>query len=926
MKPGLHRRPAAAALAASLLLALAACDTGSEQRILLSAKAQMAANDVPAAIATLKSALDKHAQSPELRALLGQALLAGGHPAAAATELAKALELGHPERDGAPSLALALVAAGRAKEATDRFATTVLSFPEAEARLKTQMAWGYGAQGQPERMLEMVKMALAADANHAPALMLLARATAARGDTDEAMRLIEQSISADGEMAEAWHLKGDLLRQGRKADDAINAYRKAIELDAAFGPSYLDLMAVLQSRDDLAGMKAVAAAARQAMPGQPTVVMADAMLASAEGDLRRARELLHGVLKATRDQPRALQMAGVVELASGSWTQAEAYFVRVVQLSPDAVNARRLLALTRLRTARPVQAMSALQPLLDARSPRGDVLALAAEAQLQAGATARAETLLAQALKTDANDVHVRTAAAVARIARGDAAGGFADLDALAAQDGTPQGALTAVQAHLQRGDVDGALKAVERLEARWPDQPFVHDMRGRALLLRKDGAAARASFEKAVALRADYLPAADRLVALDLAENRIEPARQRLEAMLHIDPRYLPASLALVELQARQGATRAEIASRLAELVRQHPGEAQPRLQLAELHLADNDVPAALAVAQEAAATVADDPRLLEVLGRAQIRAGQTQQAIASLRKVTALDPRMPSPYQQLAALYQATDNASAAMQNYRRALEFDPTLEFAQKGLVALAIRSRSYEEALAMSRTVQAQQPKDGLGHVLEGDVRAAQRQWTAAVAAYRQAMHKSASTEAAIRLHGAHVELGQKAEAEALARSWLASHPRDVRFLMHLGDVALVTEELASAEKHYTEVLALQPKNDAALNNLAWLLMRQNKPGALEHAQKALEVRPDKPQYLDTLASVLAAERQFDKALDVQKKAVALAPDYNNGRLNLARIAIQAGDTRLAKDELERLSWLGDKFPAQKQVVQLMKSVQ
>jgi cellulose synthase operon protein C len=714
---------------------------------------------------------------------------------------------------------------------------------------------------------------------------------------------------------------------GKDNDDgAIEAYRKAIAVDAQYLPAYIDLISVLQGRKDTAGMKAVLADAKKALPGRLAVALAEAQVVYSEGDLRRTRELLQGVLQSSRDNIRALQMVGLVELASGSFNQAETYFSRVLQLAPDSVNARRMLALTYVRSGQPAKALGTLQPLLDARSPKADVLAMAAEANLQAGNAARAESLYQQAARINPDDPQVRTALAMTRITRGDAAAGFAELEALAAQDPTPQGSLTVISAHVRKGDTDAALKAIDRLEAKHPEQPIAHDMRGRVLLTRKDTAGARASFEKAVAMRADYFPAAESLAALDLGENKLEQAKARFEAMLKVDPKYLRATLALAELNARMGTPKADIARMLTAAIQTHPTEAPPRLMLAELHLAHDEVKSALSVAQDASTTIPDDPRVLDVLGRAQWKAGETQQATTTFRKASVIDPKQSLPYLRLAALYQATDNATAAMQNYRRALEVAPGHALAQQGVVDLAIKTKSYDEAMALASAVQRQQPRDGIGHSLEGDVLAAQKKWSAAVPAYRQAVQKSPSTDVAIKLHTALVQLRQRAEAEGFAKSWRTSHPRDARFVMHLGDVALVGAELPAAEAFYTEVLALQPNNDVAMNNLAWLLMRQNKPGALEYAQKANTLSPDKPQFMDTLASVLAADKQFAKALELQKKVVSLAPDYNNGRLNLARIAIQAGDTRLAKAELEKLSWLGDKFPAQSEVVQLLKGVQ
>ena len=123
------------------------------------------------------------------------------------------------------------------------------------------------------------------------------------------------------------------------------------------------------------------------------------------------------------------------------------------------------------------------------------------------------------------------------------------------------------------------------------------------------------------------------------------------------------------------------------------------------------------------------------------------------------------------------------------------------------------------------------------------------------------------------------------------SWLKTHPRDVLFLFHLGDEALTRKDYASAETRYRAVLAASPAHALALNNVAWLLLQQKKPGALPLAEQAVKAAPDRPALRDTLAQALAAEGRLPQALEMQKSALALRPDDPHLRLNLARLYAQ-----------------------------------
>ena len=122
-----------------------------------------------------------------------------------------------------------------------------------------------------------------------------------------------------------------------------------------------------------------------------------------------------------------------------------------------------------------------------------------------------------------------------------------------------------------------------------------------------------------------------------------------------------------------------------------------------------------------------------------------------------------------------------------------------------------------------------------------------------------------------------------------------------------------------------MLDINPAHALSLNNLAWLLLEQKKPGALALAQRAVQAAPDLPDLRDTLAQALAADGQLSEAVAMQKQALALRPDDPNLRLRLARLYAQANEKKLAKAELDRLSALGDRFPRQAEVAAVLKSL-
>jgi FimV-like protein len=76
-------------------------------------------------------------------------------------------------------------------------------------------------------------------------------------------------------------------------------------------------------------------------------------------------------------------------------------------------------------------------------------------------------------------------------------------------------------------------------------------------------------------------------------------------------------------------------------------------------------------------------------------------------------------------------------------------------------------------------------------------------------------------------------------------------------------------------------------------------------------------------MDTLAMVLTNEKQFPRALQLQKEVVAKMPNVPGFRLHLAQIYLDSGDKKSARTELEQLSKLGKDFGGQEEVSKLLK---
>lgn len=921
MKRG-ELRPAAFVFLA-LCVGLTACGGPSDVEQIASARAHLAARDDKTAMVELKAALQKNPSSAEARFLLGKALLKAGDAQGAMVELEKAKEANYGGEEMPPVLASAMMATGQAKKVSEQFADLQLKDPKAAAELKAALALSYIVQGKVDKGAETIKVALQLDPKNIPARMMNIRLAPGRGSIDEAISLVDALIADEPKHAEAHRLRGELLWIGKSdLPEAIRAFKQSVALDERLLASHLTLIRLYMLTQDHRGFGEAIAAVKRLFPQQMESFYFEGQQALIDGDLKRAREAAEQMLKRGPENAYVRQFAGLVELKSGTIQLAESHLNRAIQLAPTLTPARRQLAEAYLRLGQPAKALTTLQPLLEGAAAEPEALAMAAEAHLVSGDFAKAEEKFKLAAKGKPDDPRLRTSLALFDLARGRSEAGYSQLESVAASSTEPFADLALISAKMQRKDLDGALKAADRLIAKLPGKPLPLVLRGRVLNQRRDVAGAKESFEKALAADPAFYTAAAELATLDVAEGKPESAIKRFEQVLARDPQNYPALLGISTIRTRMGGSADVIEASIQDAIKASPKETIPRLALIDHHLAQRNAKKAVSVAQDALVVFPTDLQIQDALARAQLIAGDVQQAIAGFTKIAAAQPNTVQPLLRLADAHVANSNYAAARRSVRRALELAPDNMVARRGLVAIELADKQVDEAIQVARGVQKRRPAESVGYVIEGEVHASQRAWDKAIAAYRAGLERDRSVQMAMRLHAAYLSAQREPDAAKFASEWLQKNPADAEFFGHLGMLATSRGEFDVAEGHYRKALALQPKDASAANNVAWLLLKQGKPGALALAERANELLPGQPPFLDTLALALASEKKFDKAIEVERSAMERRPGEQSYRLNIARILIQADRKQEARGELEKLAALGAKFPDHAEVTKLL----
>lgn len=901
-----------AAACVVLALQLSGCHRPSSDA-LATAKARMAKNDDSAAEIELKNFLRRHPDSGEARYLLGLLSQKRGDSAAALIEFQRALDFEHPDSDVVPAIVKSLLAQGKFQQIISEFGATTLPDAVATAELQGLVAQAMQLDGDIEGASARINQA-AADAPDAESVQLVkAGIEAQAGRHDQAVAALDSLLANQPDSHSAWTMKGQMLGNvPGSRDAAMAAFRRALALKPSDAAARTGLIAMSLQAGDTANAAKELDALRKQAPKHPNTLYYRANLAFANGNYNEAQSLYQSVLRVLPLQPEVLLSAADNELKLNAPAQAESLVAKVLAQTPDNLRARHLLARIYLRMGQPGKAIASLSSQVDSPNASAQTLVLAAQAQLTMGNAAAADQLYTRMAKLSPSDPALRTLLATASLGKVDDAQVFATLESISASDTGITADLALISARLRAKQYDPALKAVDALIKKQPEQAKGYQLKAQVLSQQNNLAGAKLALDLALSKDPAYLPAVLGQAALDMRSQKPGLAKQRLEDLVKKQPTNALALVALAEINAETGMPAKVVLGYLERAVRAHPGDSDIWASLIDQQLKFGDLRASLASTQAAVTANPTSIPLLERLGHAELRNGQTGLALSTFGKIISLQPWSLTGLLGQAEVHIASGNPAEADRTISRVLERDPRSLLAQNLAFASALQQKLYQAAADLARTVQQQRPADAAGTMMEAEVQARQGRSDAAMALWSKALTLNGAGLAPIKLHAALSAAGKASEADAMAVNWLKHHPGDLDLQIHLAMVARQQGRLDQAEQRLRQLLKQHPNHVSALNELAMLMTQQSKAEAVTLAEQALKFSPENPAVLDTLAHALASQSDLSEAIEAQKRAVLMAPNEPSMRLALAQWEFKSGNKAAAKRSLEGVQRQADKL--------------
>lgn len=234
---------------------------------------------------------------------------------------------------------------------------------------------------------------------------------------------------------------------------------------------------------------------------------------------------------------------------------------------------------------------------------------------------------------------------------------------------------------------------------------------------------------------------------------------------------------------------------------------------------------------------------------------------------------------YEEQVAMYGRSELANKAIEEYRLAIEADPTSEYLTAGLAELYAKTGRIRDAVLEAQDILKRDPNNLEAHKLLGRI-------------YLRSLGdgpENSSSESVLKLAIEQEEAIIKIQPDSLDDHLL------------LGRLYMANHELQKAEGEFKFAVKLEPESEEAVTTLAYLYTEE---GDNASAVKALSSVPDaarSAKLYSALGFTYEQQKDYKKAIDAYRKAMDLDHDNLDAIRGLAQNLLNDGQTEAALEQ-------------------------
>jgi tetratricopeptide (TPR) repeat protein len=236
---------------------------------------------------------------------------------------------------------------------------------------------------------------------------------------------------------------------------------------------------------------------------------------------------------------------------------------------------------------------------------------------------------------------------------------------------------------------------------------------------------------------------------------------------------------------------------------------------------------------------------------------------------------------YEEQVAMYGRSDLSNKAIEEYRLAIEADPTSEYLTSGLAELYAKTGRIRDAVLEAQDILKRDPNNLEAHKLLGRI-------------YLRSLGDVQSGSGSDNVLKLAIEQYQEI---------IKIEPDDVDDHLLLGRLYRLNNDLQKAESEFKTAVKLQPDSEEAVTTLAILYSEE---GDTSRAVEVLSAVPDatrSAKLYSTLGYAYEQQKEYKKAIAAYQKAISLDRDNLDAIRGLAQNLLNDGQTDAALEQYQ-----------------------
>jgi putative PEP-CTERM system TPR-repeat lipoprotein len=644
--------------------------------------------------------------------------------------------------------------------------------------------------------------------------LLLARALLAQREYDAVLKEVDPALVSDASTRQrVLEIQGRALLTQKRYPEAKQRFEEAVRADPKAVDPRIGLAVTLMTLEGFGPAKTVLEEARALEPGNP----------------------------------RILTALGELYAQDRQFLQAEQALNDAVELAKDAKNARDLLL----------------------------ALASLAEVQMALNKLDAADGTVRQLVKLAPESSATRYVQARVTFLRGDYDTARTKLEQLLAVDpGNTQAQLLLGAVNYAQGNLGQADMYLSSVVATQPTNSFARRLLAETRLRHGKPKDALAALEPAVDGGEENLHALAGWAAVQAGDVDAGISFLQQHALANPGDPMAQLQLASAYLSAGQAA---QAVSALEALPHTDSVGSQRDLLLIKAHVRNNDVPAAIGVAERMVQAKPDDAAIGLVLASLLTSTGEFNRARDILRKASERDPANPAPILGLGRLDLLEGKPGDAERRFRQALALKPKHPAILTALAQTMLASGRDAEAVKLLEQVCHDNPANVEARVTLGYVYLAQRNFDKASALAQEAQQLAPTNPAALNLLAGSLEArGDLPQTISTLENAALQQPQSVTQHFNLARAYLRAGRTHEALAAARECVRLDPNHVPALALAGSLLLASDPAESRALLARIRTQAPDHPAAAILEGDLYVREQKYAQAAQSYARAAKTAP--------------------------------------------------